>query len=243
MMITHFSIWRVRGRDLRQGLALRGARTAASNPDDDRRDGLGSCPGIYGNCPDRRSIPWPRSFSAASSPRPCSICSSSYALSALRSGQRHRRAGTRALAAAASAMAKRRIFLSSPPLRWRSFPGLPICVRVALMLALILTACKRSRSEETSRRSASTRTDDRGPGLGDHVRGYRSDLGLTTLKGVAPDGRTVVDFKAPDSNSASAVHPGSPERRTKTRSRRTFRGTYRFVARRRPERRCAARPG
>ena len=70
-----------------------------------------------------------------------------------------------------------------------------------LMLALILTALQGvARSEETFAKVGvyleQTIEDQDSEIMFEAIGG---DLGLTTLKVVAPDGRTVVDFKAPDS--------------------------------------------
>jgi hypothetical protein len=63
------------------------------------------------------------------------------------------------------------------------------------------------------------------------VEAIGGDLGLATLKVVAPDGRTVVDFKAPDSKlGVRQVRLESPEPKDKDAVRKDFpEGTYRFV--------------
>jgi hypothetical protein len=57
------------------------------------------------------------------------------------------------------------------------------------------------------------------------------DLGLATLRVVAPDGRTVVDFKAPDSKlGVRQVHLESPEPKDKNAVRKDFpEGIYKFT--------------
>ena len=103
-----------------------------------------------------------------------------------------------------------------------------------LTLALILTALQGvARSEETFQKVGvyleQTVEDQDSEIMFEAIGG---DLGLTTLKVVAPDGRTVVDFKAPDSKlGVRQVHLESPEPKDKDAVRKDFpEGTYRFVA-------------
>ena len=112
--------------------------------------------------------------------------------------------------------------------------------KLPLMLALVLTALQGpARSTEDPARS----TDAFGS-IGAHLEytvedqdsevifeAIGGDVGLATLKVVAPDGRTVVDFKAPDSKQGMRhVHLESPEPKDKDAIRKDFpEGTYRFV--------------
>jgi hypothetical protein len=111
---------------------------------------------------------------------------------------------------------------------------LPMQFNVSLTLALVMTALQgiahaEGKFEKLGVYLEYTVEDQDSEVLFEAIGG---DVGMATLKVVAPDGRTVVDFKAPDSKQGVRhVVLESPEPKDKEAIRKDFpEGSYRFIA-------------